>query len=46
MFERLGHPVLALQRVRIGSLRLGDLREGMVRRVTKREMKDLLAGTG
>jgi 23S rRNA pseudouridine2605 synthase len=46
MFERLGHPVLALQRVRIGSLRLGDLREGMVRRVTKREMKELLAGAG
>jgi 23S rRNA pseudouridine2605 synthase len=31
MFERLGHPVLALKRVRIGGLTLGNLREGEVR---------------
>ena len=30
MFERLKHPVLALKRIRIGNLNLGDLKEGEV----------------
>jgi len=28
MFERVGHPLLALKRVRIGGMRLGSLKEG------------------
>ncbi|OGO44122.1 MAG: pseudouridine synthase [Chloroflexi bacterium RBG_16_60_22] len=42
MFERLGHPVLALKRVRIGGLDLGDIKEGEVRRLTKKEIEVLL----
>ncbi|MBT4513107.1 MAG: rRNA pseudouridine synthase [Chloroflexi bacterium] len=34
MFEELGYPVLALKRVRIGKLRLGNLKEGAMREVT------------
>ncbi len=41
MFERLGHPVLALKRIRFGSLTLGNLKEGEVRRLTTREVKIL-----
>jgi len=41
MFERLGHPALALKRVRLGSLALGDLKEGEVRRLTAREIMAL-----
>lgn len=36
--ELLGHPVLDLQRVAIGALRLADLPEGRWRRVTDREV--------
>jgi len=42
MFEHLGHPVLALQRVRLGQLRLGELKEGEVRRLNEREINSLL----
>jgi len=42
MFERLGHPVLALKRVRLGGLHLGDLKEGEVRRLTTREIGTLV----
>ncbi|MCK4273470.1 MAG: rRNA pseudouridine synthase [Dehalococcoidales bacterium] len=42
MFERLGHPVLALKRVRIGGLTLGSLKEGEVRRLNPQEIKALL----
>ena len=31
MFERLKHPVLALKRIRIGNLYLGDLKEGEIK---------------
>ncbi len=44
MFEKLKHPVLALKRVRIGKLTLGDLKEGEVRRLNARETKVLLDG--
>jgi 23S rRNA pseudouridine2605 synthase len=43
MFERLGHPVLALKRVRIGGLVLGDLKEGETRRLSRREINHLLS---
>ncbi len=41
MFERLGHPVLALKRVRIGNLSLGKLKEGEVRHLSASEIASL-----
>jgi 23S rRNA pseudouridine2605 synthase len=38
MFEHLGHPVLSLQRVRLGGLVLGDLKEGEIRRLKPKEI--------
>lgn len=46
MFERIGHPALALKRVRIGSLRLGSLKEGQARRLTLQEIKALKQSAG
>jgi len=45
MFEALDCKVLALKRVRIGKLTLGNLKEGEVRELTKREMDCLLSNT-
>lgn len=42
MFEKIKHPVLALKRVRIGGLALGDLKEGEVRRLSAPEINSLL----
>ncbi len=42
MFDRLGHHVLALKRIRIGSLSLGDLPEGETRELSKKEVQVLL----
>jgi 23S rRNA pseudouridine2605 synthase len=44
MFERLRHSIVALKRVRIGSLTLGNLKEGEVRPLTAGEIADLLGG--
>lgn len=41
MVEAVGHKVSALERVRFGPLRLGELREGRHRRLTKAEVEDL-----
>jgi 23S rRNA pseudouridine2605 synthase len=41
----LGHPVRRLIRVRIGPLRLGDLKPGQWRRLTDAEVKALRSGT-
>jgi len=41
MFERIGHPPLALKRIRIGSLRLGSLEEGQTRQLTLQEIREL-----
>lgn len=41
MCERVGHPVLALQRVRIGDLTLGKLKPGEYRRLTEGEIEKL-----
>lgn len=41
MFEALGHPVLALARLRFGPLRLGDLPPGQSRPLTEREVSHL-----
>ena len=43
MFEFLGYRVLALRRVRVGTLELGDLKEGEVRSLSPIEVKSLLA---
>jgi len=42
MFARLGYQVLALRRVRIGNLTLGDLKEGGLRELTANEVSRLL----
>ena len=42
MFAHLGYSVLALKRIRTGSLLLGDLKEGQTRKLTAREVKALL----
>ena len=41
MFETLGHPVLALTRMRFGPLKLGDLPPGQSRTLTEREVSHL-----
>lgn len=38
----LGHPVVALQRVRVGSVRLGALKSGQWRRLSEQEVRALL----
>ncbi|MGD0779962.1 MAG: pseudouridine synthase [Dehalococcoidales bacterium] len=42
MFERLRHTVVALKRIRIGKLQLGDLKEGEVRHLNPKEIAALL----
>jgi 23S rRNA pseudouridine2605 synthase len=44
MLEAVGHPVVALQRVRFGPLRLGTLEEGRYRRLTAAEVERLRGG--
>lgn len=41
MLEKVGHPVIKLRRIAIGSLKLGDLRPGEMRRLTVEEVKRL-----
>jgi len=41
MFEAVGHPVVALARLRFGPLRLGDLPPGQTRPLTARELSQL-----
>jgi len=43
MFEAVGYPVIALERVRFGPVALGDLAVGSVRRPTERELRVLCA---
>ena len=42
MFERLHHTVVALKRIRIGNLTLGDLKEGEVRHLSAKEIAAVL----
>lgn len=44
MLEAVGHPVVALERVRFGPLRLGTLEEGRYRRLTAAEVERLRGG--
>ncbi|NUN69308.1 MAG: rRNA pseudouridine synthase [Bacteroidetes bacterium] len=41
MFEQVGHPVLELQRIAIGPVRLGELRSGQFRKLSKEEIEQL-----
>jgi 23S rRNA pseudouridine2605 synthase len=45
MLANLGHHVLALKRIRMGSLNLGNLKEGAARELTDTEIRALLART-
>ncbi len=45
MFDAVGHPVLALARLRFGPLRLGDLPPGRTRDLTEKELTEACAGT-
>ncbi len=42
MLERVGHPVMRLMRVRIGGLEMGDLKPGMLRRITTEEIDTII----
>lgn len=42
MCEKIGHPVLALKRISIGNVALGDLKEGCWRELTSNEVESLL----
>lgn len=46
MCEAVGHPVLALERVRLGPVRLGDLKVGASRRLSEAEVTKLRASGG
>ena len=43
MFEKLGHRVLALKRIRTGGLCLGDLQEGEIHELSSKEARALLS---
>jgi 23S rRNA pseudouridine2605 synthase len=45
VLARIGHKVLRLKRIAIGSVKLGDLPAGDSRRLNQREVRDLLAET-
>ncbi|MBI2818410.1 MAG: rRNA pseudouridine synthase [Acidobacteria bacterium] len=45
MFERIGHPVRKLKRVRIGTLPLGNLKPGEFRPLRPDEVRQLLQGS-
>jgi 16S rRNA U516 pseudouridylate synthase RsuA-like enzyme len=42
MFKAVGHPVIRLKRVQIGTLRLGNLPAGAYRLLTSEEVSELL----
>jgi 23S rRNA pseudouridine2605 synthase len=41
MFEAVGHPVIRLTRVRIGSVRIGHMKPGDLRELTPKEIQAL-----
>ncbi len=43
MFEKVGHPVVKLKRVKIGNLEIGNLKPGEYRRLTEKEVKELIS---
>ena len=41
MFEKVGHPVVKLKRIKIGDIEIGDLKPGEYRRLTPQEVERL-----
>ena len=41
MFEKVGHPVVKLKRIKIGNLEIGELKPGEYRRLTPQEVEGL-----
>jgi len=46
MLEKVGHPVLKLKRVAVNGLKLGDLKPGGHRPLTREEVERLLEAAG
>ncbi|MCJ8505411.1 rRNA pseudouridine synthase [Kocuria flava] len=46
LFDAVGHPVEKLVRTQVGPIRIGDQRQGTVRRLSKTEVGHLLASVG
>lgn len=46
LFDAVGHPVEKLVRTEVGPIRIGDQRQGTVRRLSKTEVGHLLASVG
>jgi 23S rRNA pseudouridine2605 synthase len=46
LFDEVGHPVMQLVRTQIGPIRLGDLKSGRVRVLSKTEVGSLMAQVG
>jgi 23S rRNA pseudouridine2605 synthase len=42
MLERVGHSVMRLMRIRVGGLEMGDLKPGMLRRITTEELNTII----
>ncbi len=46
MFFRIGHPVIKLKRVAIGTIRIGKMKPGDIRELTKKEVEELMLSCG
>ena len=46
LFDAVGHPVEKLVRTRVGPIRIGDQRQGTIRKLSKTEVGHLLASVG
>ncbi|MEX5297134.1 pseudouridine synthase, partial [Kocuria sp. CPCC 205268] len=46
LFDAVGHPVEKLVRTEVGPIRIGDQRQGTIRRLSKTEVGHLLASVG
>ncbi len=46
LFDAVGHPVEKLVRTQVGPIRIGDQRQGTIRRLSKTEVGHLLASVG
>ena len=46
LLAQVGHPVLTLVRTDVGPIRLGDLKPGKTRRLTRQEVGKLYAAAG
>jgi 23S rRNA pseudouridine2605 synthase len=46
MCQAIGHQVLSLKRIAVGPVKLGDLRPGATRPLTRQESADLFQAVG